>query len=588
VILQALIDYYERLANDPESDVVPYGFSRQKISFCVVLEADGSLHGFQDERIESGGRLRPRLCVVPGQAKPSGSGINPCFLWDNAQYMLGYKPDDPKPERTAAAFEAFRQRHLDLEGTIDDPGFHAVCAFLRQWDPRNADNFPDLGEITTHFGVFRLAGCHGYVHESEAVVRFWREQSRPDSAFIAPSLVDGEEQPIARIHEPKIKGVSGAQTSGALLVSFNQDAFESYGHDQSFNAPVGEVDAFRYCTALNRLLSERRVRIGDTTVVWWAGAPTPMETFFGAVLDDHGGEDEEAQQRIGAFLNRLRRGVGGDDLGDLDQPFHVLGLSPNASRLSVRFWLVGTVGQFRERLAQHLRDLEIVGDEDDAPPLTIRRMVLETAPPKNGWADADSVSPLLAGEVARAILSGSPYPRALLTGVLGRVRIEGFADREKRKDWIAAMHRRAAIIKACLIREARRAGQNKEIPVSLNKDHPSTAYQLGRLFAVLEKAQEDALPGIKSTIKDRYFGSASSTPAAIMPRLIRLNQHHMGKLEPGWRINRDKQIGEICEKIDEIPAHLPIEDQGLFALGYYHQRQDFFASHKPESQEAHA
>ena len=592
MILNALVDYYERLANDPEQKgVARFGFSEQKVSFCVVLNPDGSLHAFQDERVEAGKNKRPALHLVPGQAKPTGSGLNPCFLWDNAQYMLGFKPDDPKPERTAKAFETFRTRHLDLEPEIDDEGFRAVCAFLRSWDPAGAASHPELAEIAGHFGVLRIVGAHGYVHESEPVLDFWKNtHCQPTSDFMAPSLIDGVIVPIARIHEPKIKGVGGAQSSGALLVSFNKDVFESYDLSQSHNAPVGELDAFRYCNALNRLLADRdrRVRIGDATVVWWSDTPTPMESFFGAVLDDTSAEDEVTKLRVGAFLNRLRRGIAGDDLGDLDQPFYVLGLSPNASRLSVRFWLVGTVGRFAERLAQHLLDLEIVGDEDDAPPLTIRRMVLETAPPKSGWPDADRVSPVLAGEVARAILTGSPYPRSLLTGVLGRVRTEGFADGDKRKDWIAATHRRAAIIKACLIREARHAGQNKEFPMSLNKDHPSTAYQLGRLFAALEKAQEDALPGIKATIKDRYFGSASSTPAAVFPRLIRLNQHHMGKLDTGWRINREKLIGEIFDQIDAFPPHLPIEDQGLFALGYYHQRQDFFISRKSEPQEATA
>ncbi|MBL1217348.1 MAG: type I-C CRISPR-associated protein Cas8c/Csd1 [Planctomycetes bacterium] len=588
MILNALVDYYERIANDPDQEgVAQYGFSEQKVSFCVVLQADGSLHAIQDERIEIGKKRTPRACLVPGQAKPTGSGLNPCFLWDNAQYLLGFKPDDPNPGRTAEAFEKFRTRHFELESEIDDGGFRAVCAFLRRWDPAGVTSHPDLAEITGHFGVFRLVGSNGYVHDSRPILDYWKNRHcQPISDIIAPSLIDGTVGPIARIHEPKIKGVSGAQSSGATIVSFNQDAFESYGLTQSHNAPVGEVDAFRYCNALNRLLADRGVRIGDATVVWWSDAPTPMETFFGAAFDDKSAEDEETKQRIGAFLNRLRRGTVGDDLGNLDQPFYVLGLSPNASRLSVRFWLAGSVGQFAERLGQHLQDLEIIGDDVQGPPLTIRRMVLETAPPKSGWPDADRVSPVLSGEIARAILVGSPYPRSLLAGVLRRVRAEGFADREKRKDWLAATHRRAAIIKASLIREARHAGQNKELPVSLNKDHPSTAYQLGRLFAALEKAQEDALPGIKATVKDRYFGSASSTPSAVFPRLIRLNQHHMGKLESGWRINREKNIGQIMDKIDTFPAHLPVEDQGLFALGYYHQRQDFFTSTKPEPQEA--
>jgi CRISPR-associated protein Csd1 len=236
-------------------------------------------------------------------------------------------------------------------------------------------------------------------------------------------------------------------------------------------------------------------------------------------------------------------------------PFYILGLSPNASRLSVRFWLVGTVGDFAERLARHVSNLEMDGARPDDPPLIIRRLLFETA------REPKDISPQLAGAMARAVLMGGPYPQLLLNALIRRIQ----ADRR-------VNHPRAAAIKAFLVRN-----RNWEVPVSLDPDRQDPAYRLGRLFATLEKTQEDALPGLNATIKDRYFGAASATPATVFPRLMRLHHHHMGKIDsPGLRVNREKLVQSICEGLDAFPRHLPLDEQGLFYIGYYHQRQAFF------------
>lgn len=597
MILNALVEYYDRLEADPEHDVAPFGFSRQKISFEVVLNLDGSLHAFQDARRESESRRIPRSLVVPDQAKPSGSGINPCFLWDNAQYMLGYKPDDPKPDRTGRAFEAFRDRHLALEQEIGDDAFSAVCQFLRTWDPARAAEFPELPEIAGSFGVFRILGSHEYVHEREKVLAYWRGQIDAGAdAMEGPSLISGTVQPLARLHQPLIKGVVGAQPSGAAIVSFNLDAFESYGKSQSFNAPVGVEDAFKYCTALNRLLSDkrRRVQLSDATVVFWTERPTGFELDISMMFAEQRAagaslelaEDQKTIDRVRGFLNRLKAARAGDRLEDADVRFYVLGLSPNASRISIRLWQAGTVQQSAERLGQHLADLELDYRRPDARPLTLRQLVLETARPKKGWPDEKSVSPLLAGTVFRSILSGGPYPQSLFTAVLERIRAEGFAHKDKRRDWLEAVHRRAAILKAYLVRKARLAGQKEEDLVSLNKDHPNPAYHLGRLFAVLEKTQEEAYDNqLNTTIKDRYFSSASAAPVTAFPRLLRLHAHHLEKIEhPGRRTNLEKLIQEICAHLEGFPGHLPLDEQGLFFIGYYHQRQAFFTSTKSDTE----
>lgn len=577
MILQKLVEYYDRLEADPEEDVAPYGFSRQKISFAVVLNPDGTLNGLHDARVDNGRRMMPRLLVVPGQAKSSGSGFNPGFLWDSAQYMLGFKTEDPKPERTQRAFEAFRDRHLALTNEINDEAFSAVCRFLEKWQPTEAANHSDLPEIGVAFGVFRLAGQQEYVHDRPKVRAYWiRHIAGDEEAPQAPSLISGEVQTIARLHEPRIKGIRGAQMAGATLVAFNANAYESYGKSQGFNAPVGVEDAFKYSTALNRLTTkrERQVHLGDTTVVYWSEKPTAFEDELFGVFETQNAEDTATLDQLKGFFNRLRRVAGGGTVEDADVPFFVLGLSPNASRLSVRFWEAGTVRQFAERLGQHIADLTLAGGPPDMPPITLQRMIDQTA------RERKDIQPLLGGAILRAVLVGGPYPASLAAAVLRRIRADG-------QTGGVNGHIRASILKAYLVRKARVMKQKETVSMSSDKNCPHPAYHFGRLFAALEKTQEDALGGeLNVTIKDRYFSSASGNPVTVFPRLLRLHAHHLDKLgaeKRGLKIVREKLIQEIYEKIDAndgFPAHLSLDDQGRFFIGYYHQRQDFFKSKK--------
>jgi CRISPR-associated protein Csd1 len=362
-------------------------------------------------------------------------------------------------------------------------------------------------------------------------------------------------------------------------VSFNQDAFESYGNEQGANSPIGIRDAFKYCTALNALTNDRDrcIHLGDTTIVFWAEQSSPFEcSILPAFLTSGWGEEDSSTlSELRSTFQSLRQGRKVNDI-DPSTPFYLLGLAPNAARLSVRFWITGTIAEFAERIDLHLADLELEPTPDDLADLSIRRLICETVPPRGGWADEGAITPLLAGSVLRAILTGGPYPQSLLCAVINRVRTEGMIDDDRRKDWRQAQHRRCAIIKACLQRNARIAGHEKEIPVSFNPERPEVAYQLGRLFAALEKAQEDAMPGLNATIKDRYFGSASATPGVVFPRLCRMHQHHIEKLEGGLKVVREKLIQEIMGRLDTFPSHLSLDDQGLFAIGYYHQRQFFF------------
>ncbi|MEM1167395.1 MAG: type I-C CRISPR-associated protein Cas8c/Csd1 [Planctomycetota bacterium] len=597
MIIPALVNYYDRLAAAPGSDIAPFGFSRQKITFCVTVRPDGSLVEIADARLDEvdargKSRLAPTLLVVPGQAKPPGSGINPCLLWDNAAYMLGWKSDDPDPDRTRACFEAFRHRHSALEDEIDDEGFRAVCAFLRAHDPRDFHPDERLVDALRSFGVFRLEGMHQYIHERARIVEWFTRSldagtpTGADAPRVIPSLTTGTPARIARLHEPKLKGVWGAQSSGAALVSFNIASAESYGKSQGENAPVSEQDAFKYCTALNVLLRERTVRVGDTTVVWWADAAEgdEMSAILGAAMGDAdftlGADAEDAGRadRLERVLADLAAGRM-PDLTGTETGFNVLGLAPNAARLAVRFWWRGPIAHVFANLVQHHADarLEPVPPNEAGRPMSIARVVRETARVLGDRLDYDTISPTLAGEVVRAVLMGKLYPMSLLEAIVRRTRADG-----------KLTHARAAIVKACIVRRRRvlagGAHTTQEVPVSIDPQGP-VPYQLGRLFAVLEKTQEDALGSVNSSIRETSFGSASATPAAIFPRLVRLHQHHLGKLEGGRRINRDKLMQEICGEIDRFPKHLNLEGQGLFQVGYYHQRQDLFTK-KPNTTEA--
>jgi CRISPR-associated protein Csd1 len=602
MILQRLANYYDRISTDPATaDALPKpGYSVQQISFCVVLRPDGSLQGFH--AISDGNERNPRALrmLVPGQSKPTGQGINPCFLWDNAAYMLTYKADDANPSRTREAFEAFRQKHLELENALNDPTFTAVCTFLKDWSPeRAAERAADLEKITGNFGVFKIAGEMKYVHDDPEVVAYWagHEGAADAEGTVAEGfcLVTGLKEPIARLHEPKIKGVAGGQSSGGLLVSFNDDAYESFGKEQGAVAPVSATAAFKYANALNYLLScrDRRSSLGDATVTYWAEKPkTSIENVFDqffdgyAITEKSSPEDVQRANEVKAFVRQLREGHADGDPFDADNTvgFYILGLSPNASRISVRFWVQSTVGQMKAKLRQHLDDVELVGAREGDPPLAIRRIVEATGRAKlsggkfTGY-DADAVPPLLAGALARAVFEGLPYPQMLLGAMLNRLRADGHVS-----------HARVAAIKALLVRSDRSRYSTKEALVALDPSRTDAPYVTGRLFALLERIQSDSAGGdLNATIKDRYFSAASATPGIVFPRLIRLSQHHLSKLsgdKPGLKVNHDKLCGEIIGKLNGFAGHFNLEDQGLFAVGYYHQRQDFYTSKKTKEEGA--
>jgi CRISPR-associated protein Csd1 len=588
MILQALNELYERLADDSAYELPRPGYSTQKVTFCVVLKPDGTLFDIEDARItrkeiQRNGRekvtLLSRPLLLPGQAKPSGSGLNPCFLWDNSGYMLGYKPEDDKPGRTAEACSEFRNRHLALEKELGVPEFSAICRFLENWTPNKAaDHTGKLDDFAgTGFGVFQIQGQAGYIHELPAIKKWWdAQQSQEATMLVGQCLVTGEEGPIAETHKPAIKGVRDSQPGGALLVSFNIKSAESYGDEQGHNAQVSQNAVFNYANALNTMLGgplshRHRVQIGDATTVFWTKKPTEVESLFAdfiqgnTVEGDAPNQDAALATRLKTFMEILRQG-GGSDVGKLgDDPqtqFYVLGLSPNAARLSVRFWHVTSLGQMVDKLKAHYDAMRLRRSFDKDSEFPAAWQLL-----RQTGRESKDIPPILAGPLLRSILTGSRYPQGLFNAVLNRIR----ADHE-------ITYLRACIFKAFLTRN-----HQLDIPMSLDTTRTEPAYLLGRLFAALEKTQEDALPGINATIRDRFYSAASATPGTVFPRLLRTYQHHLSKLDGGYKVNRERLVQQIMAGLDNMPGHLALEGQGLFAIGYYHQRQDFYTKKdKPE------
>jgi CRISPR-associated protein Csd1 len=404
-------------------------------------------------------------------------------------------------------------------------------------------------------------------------------------------LVSGAIDEIARLHEPKIKGVGGAQPGGALLVSFNASAYESYGKSQSYNAPVGAAITDKYTKALNHLLEQRnrRVTLGDSTVVFWADHQNVLEdamsAMFSEPLPNEGPiieEDQERAREAELLLKQLRDGTGATEINPDDQPtrFFILGLSPNASRISVRLWVEADAAELQDRLSKHLRDIALDGDRDDRL-LTLRRVVAATGrwDGKKSKFDTDNVPPQLAGDLARSVLTGAAYPQSLLATMIRRIHSDG-----------EVAYARVATIKACLNRNSRLRGNPLEVSRMLDKNNDDAAYCCGRAFAVLEMIQKDSVEGeLNRTIKDSYFTAASTTPSLVFPRLCRLSQHHLAKLDTGLRIHRERQFGEVINKLrNTFPRLLSLDDQGKFVIGYFHQRQDLYTSKKDKEEGANA
>lgn len=587
MILQALTAYYEQLVRQGKLSAPGWDDSF-KVSYELRLNDAGQLLRvvplLTEKTVGKKTVLAPRAMRVPAHEKRS-SGIAANFLCDNSTYLLG-ADEKGKPERSADCFKACAKLHHTILDGVDSPAARALLAYFDSWDPAQAAAHPLLAEqwkeITGNanliFGYEAADHSHSFVNDDPAIQNAWQAHYNDRSADsdMGQCLITGKYAPIERTH-PNISGVPGAQSSGAALVSFNAPAFCSYGHEQGDNAPVSKYAAFAYTTALNRLLADRNhcKHVGDTTILCWAENAEPvyqdaMSMFlFGA--DEAAGIQESDVQ---AALKRLSAGQTVPFLEkelSPDQHFYLLGLAPNAARLSVRFFLRDTFGSFAQNLQKHAEEMEIdCSEKEKFRTLPIWAVVNETTRTVPG--QPAKPSPQLAGDLLRAVLTGGRYPATLLNGVTLRIRAEQNVTRG-----------RTAVIKAYYLRNYP-TELNKEVyTVSLNET-TNVPYLLGRLFSVLEAVQKAANPGINTTIKDRYFNAACATPGMSFPTLLRLSQKHLRKLNDGLATHYDKQITELMAQLPEsgFPARLSLSDQGKFTIGYYHQTQKRYVKKNEE------
>ncbi len=577
MILQELVRYYDRKAVDPDPTqrLPSAGLEDKEIPFIIELAADGQVLQLIDTRELEGKKLRARSFLVPlGEKKTSGIKAN--LLWDSAAYVIGLDTGRKNNGDTSPA-TAFRARIEALpDAARVDAGVRAVLAALDRADWSVLHAHPAWAGIAEANLVltFRLAGDVDLVCQRPALIAAVLAANTPTAAGDErplACLIDGLPAPVQRLHA-SIKGVWGAQSSGANIVSFNARAFESYGKTerQGENAPVGQRAAFAYTTALNHLLdkgSRNRVQVGDGSTVFWADGASSFDGEF--TLADFFGETRDDPDRGVRAVQALHQALatGRLPVGERDVTFFVLGLAPNAARISIRFWLQARLADLAPRILRHFDDLRVVRrfDSDPLAPSLLRLLAGLALQGK-----LDNVPPRLAGDWMRAILEGQPYPATLLNAAVMRCKAEQ-----------EVTYMRAAVLKAWLNRDHRRrhtdtGSTDQHFKEKLDVDQTDTPYRLGRLFAVLEQIQRQAMPGINATIRDRYYSAASTTPVAVFTTLLRLKNAHLKKLSEGQTVWFERLVGEVLAPLQDFPRQLTLPQQGRFALGYYHQRQDFF------------
>ncbi|GMU45299.1 MAG: hypothetical protein AMXMBFR26_00810 [Porticoccaceae bacterium] len=591
MILQALNRYYERAEYLPRE-----GWVRRGVDYMIVLDKQGQCVGLDPIGEQKNGKTVPSEILVTAIGKQAmkhtNSGKDANLLWDNASFVFG------TGNKGRIKLASFLDTLTAWFAGVSDLGVEAIRTFCLnlQSNPESVSALTERFHVKEDFEkrdpvlVFRLVGDVEYVHMRPAVRHAYEGTMTAlgsDSALQGNCLVTGEIGVRLVPNESVIKGVWGGQQAGCNIVSFNARAFESYGkrNRNGENAPISLRASFAYTTALNHLLakgSRQRIQVGDASTVFWAEEEHEFET---ALADLFGESPKDDPDRGTDALRALYRAVetGRFAVGSDDTRFYVLGLAPNAARIAVRFWDTAPAIELARRIRQHFDDIAVARSPRDPEHLSLFRLLTATAV----QGKADNIPPNLGGEVMRAILEGLPYPATLLNAAVQRCRAEQ-----------QVSHPRAAAIKGWLNREARRRQlPQEEFSPMLDTDHPSAAYRLGRLFAVLEKIQEEASPGLNATIRDRYYGAASSSSATVFPILLKLKNHHLGKLdERGRKVlyrafqdnKPDDYIGLILDGVSEIPSSLTLPDQGRFALGYYHQRQAFFTRRAAESTESEA
>ncbi len=572
MILHALKEYYDRRAADPDSGIAPEGFEIKELQFLIVIDRNGRFINIEDTREKVGNKLIAKKYLLPRSEKRSGSKsyATTFLLWDHIGYLLGLPETDAKSEK---------QHHTWLNSLktlppelLSDEGVSAVVKFYETGEIKKVLESPQVEDCLKAPQcnmAFSLVSdvpvpCRKAVQEY--VKTSLNKSDSPgdqEAGKTGICLITGEEGVIARTH-----GRTPINKDTKSLVGIQKKSgYDSYGKEQGYNAPIIKSSEFAYVTALNALLksSNQRLNIGNTTMVFWSEDQSSFESDFSSFFKEPPKDDPAVSvDKIKSLFESVKSGAYLDDTGDT--MFYILGLSPNSARISVRFWHTDTIARYAERIMRHFEDFSIIKPPGEPEYYSVWRTLVNIATQDK----SENILPNLTGDFMRSILEGTPYPATLLQAALRRIR----SDTKYRVKPV-----RAALLKAYLNRYYRfyPSPKHKEVTYSLDNTQPSVGYQLGRLFATLEKIQEEANPGINATIRERYYGAACAAPVTAFTNLMRLKNHHLAKLDNRGRVvSFERLLGEIMGNLNDFPAHLDIHEQGRFAIGYYHQRQAFF------------
>lgn len=590
MILQELARYYQRVAESGDGVIASEGWVRRPVDYFIVLAPGGNCISIANNWWMEGKRRIARGELVPAIGKQAlkhtNSGKDPNLLWDNAAFILGLGNNGALK---ASSFDAEIEKWFD---GIEDPALSDLKIFLQSMRKKGVskaliERFGLVDEFEQRDPILAFQwqpdGPMPIHHRASIRAEYERKRALEDDGAKGNCLMTGAIGVPIAANETVIKGVWGAQTSGANIVSFNYRSFESYGKREKGgeNSPISKQASFAYTTALNHLLgSKQRIQVGDASTVFWSEKHTDLEDSFAGLFEEPSKNDDPARHTnaVKALLNSPNNGVYSEEERGIK--FFVLGLAaPAKARLSIRFWYPGTVGEVAERIRSYFLDLAIVHADYEKPYLSLFRLLVSTA----SLGKSENIPPNLAGEFMRSILTGLPYPQTLLQAAVRRIRAEqSKKDERTGKPVQNVSYPRAALIKACINRSVKK----EELKVSLDESNTNHAYRLGRLFAALERVQERANPSINTTIRERFYGAASGTPVTVFPTLLKLKNHHIAKLNKGEAVNQEKLIGAILDGVNEFPAQLNLQDQGRFAIGYYHQRQAFFPNTNPPTKGA--
>jgi len=575
MILQALKEYYDRKAADPESGIAPEGFEKKELQFLIVINENGDFVNIRDTREKVGTRLVGKSFILPrSKGRSGGRSYETTFLlWDHIGYLLGQPAQDAKSAKQHKTWlDSLNNMPNELS---DDTGVKAILQFYKKNGIEQAiatTQFQECLKASQCNMAFQIATDDVPVPCTKKVQEFVLNSISSnenevdeikEDAKIGICIVTGENGEIARTH-----GRTPINKDTKCLVGFQKNCgYDSYGKEQGYNAPVIKSTEFAYVTALNSLLKSisQRMSIGDASTVFWSEKKTNFESDFASFFSEPEKDDpDKGTRKIKALFDSINNGAFINEEGK--NRFYVLGLAPNAARIAVRFWQVGTIAEFAVKIKTHFEDLAIVKPPKEPEYYSLWRLLVNIATQDK----SENIPPNVAGDFMRSILTGSPYPATLLQSALRRIH----SDTENRVKPV-----RAALIKAYLNRYHRIHinPNHKELLMSLDVSQPSIGYQLGRLFATLEKIQEEANPGLNATIRERFYGAACASPVSVFSNLLRLKNHHLAKMDNKGRVvNLERLLAEIIGRFDDFPSHLDLHEQGRFAIGYYHQRQDFF------------